>query len=64
LVCLHRCATAATELLIERRREVRPILARAISRSVSSIAVEVRTAMTCSAGLEDDPSSLGRLREE
>jgi hypothetical protein len=39
---------------------VRPSLASAISRSVSSIAVETSTAMTCSGGTDVDVEEIAR----
>ena len=51
LVCLQRCVTAETELLTDNNKEVRPSLASAISNRDTSMAVEVRTAMTCSGGM-------------
>ena len=63
-VCLHRWATAATELLMESRRAQRPSLASAISRRDSSTAVEVRTAITCSGGTSLAGHGRGRSSEE
>lgn len=40
--------------MTDKRRGVRPSLASAISRSVSSIAVETSTATTCSGGTDSD----------
>lgn len=48
---------------MERRREVRPSLARAISRRDSSMAVDVRTAMICSGGIGSEGGGGWRLRE-
>ncbi len=50
-------------MFIERRRAVRPSLAKAISSRVSSNAVEVRTAMICSGGMEEGEHGCGRERE-
>lgn len=49
---------------MDSNRAVRPILARAISSKVSSIAVEVRTATICGGGMESGEDGRGRSIEE
>jgi len=53
-VCLHKCAIAGKELLMESNKAVKPSLASAISSRDSSIAVDVRTAMTRSGGVVEE----------